>query len=136
MRLDFGNTPTPEEYTTTSESEIELGNDLLKGASWDTANQKSPHIHLLPREDYLPPSETLLRAYQLELDIEAKEDSMYGFIDDIITITIDDPILVERSKNASLLIIHTLFRTLQSSEPLKRDDPLSLKNLSGECQPA
>ena len=34
---------------------------------------------------------------------------MDGFIDDVITITIDDPFWVERAKNAYLLIIHTIF---------------------------
>ena len=54
------------------------------------------------------------------------------FVDDIIAITIDDPNLVGRTKNASLLVIHTIFRPLQFSSILKRDDPLSLCKLSGE----
>ena len=48
---------------------------------------------------------------------------MDRFIDDIITITIDDPPWVERAKNAALLIIHTIFRPWKSNEPLKQDDP-------------
>ena len=32
------------------------------------------------------------------------------------------------------MVIHTLFRPLQSSEPLKRDDLLSLRKLAGEGQ--
>ena len=51
---------------------------------------------------------------------------MYGFIDCIITIIIDDPSWVERTKNTALLIIHTIFRPLHSSETLKWDDPISL----------
>ena len=56
------------------------------------------------------------------------------FIDKIITITIDDPRYVERAKNAALLVIHTKFRPLHPSEPLKRDEPLSLHKISGEGQ--
>ena len=49
-----------------------------------------------------------------------------------ITITINDPFWVERSKNAALLVIHTIFRPLHPYGPLKRDDPLSLHKLAGE----
>ena len=57
---------------------------------------------------------------------------MDGLIDDIITITIDNPHWVERAKNAYLFIIHTIFRPRNYDKPLKRDDPLSLCNLAGE----
>ena len=41
------------------------------------------------------------------------------FIDDIITITIGNPHWVECAENAALLIIHTIFRSHESDEPLK-----------------
>ena len=72
-----------------------------------------PHRHLLPREDYLPDPDPLVKADQLAVNIEAKEASMDGFIHNKITITIDDPCWAERAKNAALLVIHTIFRPLQ-----------------------
>ena len=59
---------------------------------------------------------------------------MDGFIDNIITITVNDKHCIDCSKSAALLVIHTLFRPLKPSEPLKRDDPLSLRKLAGEGQ--
>ena len=59
---------------------------------------------------------------------------MYGLIDEIITITIDNPCWVERAKNTTLLIIHTIFRPRQYDEPLKRYNPLSLHKIAGEVQ--
>ena len=59
---------------------------------------------------------------------------MDGLIDDIITITVDGYHWIDRAKSAALLVIHTLFRPLQPSEPLKRDDPLSLRKLAEEGQ--
>ena len=50
---------------------------------------------------------------------------MDGFIDNIITITMD-------AKSAALLVIQTLLKPLQESEPLKCNDPLSLSKLAGE----
>ena len=59
---------------------------------------------------------------------------MYGLIYDIIAIAIDEPSWVECAKNLSLLIIRTIFRPLQSSILLKRDDLLSLSKLAAEGQ--
>ena len=50
----------------------------------------------------------------------------------IIAITIDDTNWVERARDAALLVIHTIFRPLQYPEPLKMEDPLSLRKLAGE----
>ena len=134
LRLLFGTTPEPAEYNTIVEAAIDLGKDLLADTSWDTTNLHSPHRHLLPRKDYLLTSDPLLKADFLTVNIEAKDSSIDGFIDDILTITIDDQWCVERAKNAALLIIHTIFRPRQSDETLKRDDPLSLRKLAVEVQ--
>ena len=68
------------------------------------------------------------------MDITATETSMDGFIDDIITIMVDEEHWIDRAKSAALLVVHTLFGPLQPSEPLKRDNPLSLRKLAGEGQ--
>ena len=54
---------------------------------------------------------------------------MYGFIDNITTITVDDEHWIKREKGASLSVIHTLLLPLQQPEPLKQDDQLSLSKL-------
>ena len=64
--------------------------------------------------------------------ITAIEASMYGLIDDIITLIVDDEHWIERAKIVALLVIHTLFRPLQPSEHLKRENSLSLRKISGE----
>ena len=91
LHLPFGTTPTPSEYTTISETAIDLGENLLADTSRDVANLQSSHRHLLQREDYLLASEPLFKAYQLTVNIKIKETSMDGFIDDIINITIEYP---------------------------------------------
>ena len=68
------------------------------------------------------------------MDITATEASMDVFIDDIITITVDEYHWIDRAKSASLLVIHTLFRPIQPSEPLKQDDPISLRKMMEEGQ--
>ena len=131
LSLTFSTTPAPEEYTTISEVSINIENDILTDAYWDATNLQSPHRNLLSGEDYPPALYTLVKAYQMEVNIEAKESPIYEFINDIITITIDDSCWVEHFKNAALLVIHTIFRPLHPYEPLKWDQPLSLRKLSG-----
>ena len=50
----------------------------------------------------------LAKAYPSAVDITSTEASMDGFIDDIITITVDDDHWIDRAKSAALLVIHTL----------------------------
>ena len=134
LRLPFGTTPVPAEYTTFSEAEIDLGNDLLRYESWDTDDLKSPYQSLLLQEEKQQSASHLETSDPLAVDITATEASMDGFIDEIITITVDDKHWIDRSKIAALLIIHTIFRPLQPSEPLKLDNPFSLSKLVGEGQ--
>ena len=51
----------------------------------------------------------LAKSDTLAVEIIATEASMYGFIDDIITITVDGDHWIDRAKTAALLVIHTLF---------------------------
>ena len=68
------------------------------------------------------------------MEITATEESMDGFINDIVTITADDKHWIDRAKRAADLVIHALFRPLHPSKPQKQDDPLSLSKLLGEEQ--
>ena len=99
--------------------------------SWYATYLKSPHRHLLPREDYLPPPDPLVQADTLSVDAEARESSTDGLIDDVINLTIDDSIWVERAKNMALLVIYTIFCPLHTSEPLTWEEPLSICKLAG-----
>ena len=53
----------------------------------------------------------------LAVDIESKDFSMDGFIDYIITLTINVPNLADWAKNEALLVIYTILRPLQISDP-------------------
>ena len=89
---------------------------------------------MLPLEEKQQSASHLATADPLSVEITSTEASMYGFIDDIIAITVDDKHWIDCAQIAALLVIHALFRPLQPSEPLKRDDPLSLSKLVGEGQ--
>ena len=113
LSLPFGTTPAPEEYTTVSEAAIDLGNDILWGESWDTDDRNSSHRSLLPQEEKQKSEIHLAKADPLAVDITVTEASIDGFIDDIITIMVDDKQWIHHAKSAALLVIYTLFRPLQ-----------------------
>ena len=90
LRLTFGNTPVPAEYMTISEAAIYLGNNLLQDQSCDTDDLNSPHQSLLPQEEKQQSASHLATTYPLAVYITATEASMDGFINDIITIAVND----------------------------------------------
>ena len=70
----------------------------------------------------------------LSVDITATDASMDGFINYIITITVGDKNWIGCAKSAALLVIHTLFQPVQLLEPLKRNNQLFFRKLTGEVQ--
>ena len=115
LKLTFGDTTSPEEYTIVSEATIELGNDPPREESWDKYDLNLPHRYYLPQEEKYQSASHLEMADPLAVDITATEASVYGFIDNIITIMDNDEHWIDRVKSAALLVIHTLFRPLQQS---------------------
>ena len=91
--------------------------------SWDATNLESPHRHLLPREDHGSASDHIVNSEQMAVNIEAKEASMDGFINYIVTITIYCPLWVYRANNIALFVIHIIIRQMHPYETLKQDDP-------------
>ena len=80
LRLTFGTTPAPAEYTTISKAEIYLGNNQLRYESWDTTDIKSPHSNLIPEEDKCHSADHLSKLYPLAVNIKAKEAYLDFFI--------------------------------------------------------
>ena len=56
-----------------SEAERDLVNDLLMETSWDAIDLQSTHRHLLPGEDYVPTSDSLVKVDTIAVDVESKE---------------------------------------------------------------
>ena len=57
---------------------------------------------------------------------------MDGLIYNIIKINIDKPTWVEWAKNTTLLVIHNIFQTLQTSETLNIYESLLLQKYQGK----
>ena len=73
LRLPFGTTPAPAEYTTISEAAIDLGKNIPQDQSWDTNDLNSPHRYLLPPEEEQQSPSHLEKADPLAVEIIATE---------------------------------------------------------------
>ena len=83
--------PEIAEYITAIYAAIKLENNLLREISWDSIDIQSPHRHLNQEEEYQPMSDPTSQSDTLVVNIKAKEHFMDGFIERIITLTIDEP---------------------------------------------
>ena len=54
-----------------------------------------------------------------------------GYIDDIITVMLEIESWVDKALNAAPLVIHSLFRLIDGSDPLPRDDSIIIQKLKG-----
>ena len=66
-----------------------LGNNLLWDESWETDDLNLPHQSLLPQEEKQQSERNLTTEDPLAVETTATEASMDGFIDDIVTITVN-----------------------------------------------
>ena len=58
-----------------------------------------------------------------------------GYIDDVITVTVDEDNYVEKGQHAAPLAVHCVFRPVKTKDPLPRDDAVSIRKLDGEGTP-
>ena len=95
----------------------------------------SPHQEKLPPPAYLDDSIPFAGAADLDVNILVDNTGRVDdFIDDRIIINPDVNNNKERGVQAMLLAIHTLFRPLDTNEPIFREDCLSLDRLHEEGQ--
>ena len=79
--------------------------------------------------------EGIQKVRELAVYIPNRTSFADGFIDDILTIALDQEDEVKRSQEAPPLIFHSIFRPVDENEPLPRNDNMSKTKLAGEGQP-
>jgi len=136
LRLPFGVSPGPSLYSTISEAIYDVVNDLLNERKWDREKLNSPQVSLLEKPE--PPDLSIdpEPVRKLSVYIPDRQSFADGYIDDCLSVALDIGDEVQRSQEAPPLVVHSIFRPLDTSDPLPRDDNISLKKLKGEGQPS
>jgi hypothetical protein len=138
LRLTFGGSPNPSEFSAISETITDLTNIILQHRDWNPATLHSEFNALIDENPRL-----------LALDVEfaeAREPLMewelsdFGatdvYIDDIFNVfpMVSDDYL-RRGQNAALLAIDLLGRPTQPDDPLPRDPLVAVKKVLAEGSP-
>ena len=136
LRLPFGASAGPALYSTVSEMIFDLCNDLVTDPTWDYRTLHSPHSTKLETPTLTDDSIPFEEAIPLMVDVPVREISFDGYIDDIIAVALDCDDNVRRSQETVPLAVHSIYRPIATNEHLTRDDPLSLRKLSGDGTPS
>ena len=131
-RLAFGITSGPSEYSMLSDLMADYANILIHDESRNISDLHSPNQKLFGKILYQDASVQIKKSKKLSVPVTSSKASVDGYIDDLVTLVLDEPALRERAENAVPLLVHILFRPVAPDEPTDRDDPLSLRKLKGE----
>ena len=136
LRLPFGVANGPNDFCLVSEPIMDLTNDILRDETWDPNMIHSPLQSMLhPVFNRYNDDIPFGTARQLFVYVPFHMAMADGYIDDIITAMIEENDWVDRGQNAAPLAVHTLFRPVDKTEQIPRDDPASIRKLEGEGTP-
>lgn len=139
LRMTFGGSPHPSEFSALSECIADISNTLLQTDDWNPDELYSPYNALLDQEPRLEeaeipfaPARTLLVDPQL-----ADGGAADVYIDDIFNVF---PLLSDqhwkRGRNAALLAIDCMGRPTRVDDPLPRDPLIAVKKALAEGSPS
>ena len=115
---------------------FDLANDIVIEPEWDPDRLHSPLSDKLCEPEISSDNIEFEKACELFVDIPWCDITYDGYIDDIIAMALNKADGVRRSQEAVPLAVHSIYRPLCRKEPTTRDDPLSLRKLSGEGTPS
>ena len=135
VRLPFGVSAGTSMYSLISEAIFDLVNDLLLDPVWDPATLHSPHYKSLRKPEKLDKDIPFGKANKLHVYVPSRNTFCDGYIDDCVTMALDESNNVAKAQNALPLGVHTIMRPVHHNEPIFRNDPLSKTKLLGEGTP-
>ena len=136
LRLPFGVANGPNDFCLVSEMVMDLTNDILRNNTWSPKTIHSPLQKQFdkPKEQY-PDTEKYSEARPLLIYVPFHPAVADGYIDDVITVMLDEEDWVEKGQNAAPLAVHTTFRPIDKRDILPRDDVTSIRKMEGEGTP-
>lgn len=106
----------------------------MNDPDWDPPTLHSPLQDKLPPDNPLPGdipfNQALPTIISPPIDCCAKSDI---YIDDKITVSLDDPMILPKAKATVLLAIHVVSHPIQPNEPIPRENIVSISKLFAEC---
>ena len=117
-RLAFGITSGPSEYSMLSDLMADYANILIHDESWNINDLHSPNQKIFGKILYQDNSEQIKKKKKLSVPVTSSKASVDRYIDDLVTLVLDEPDLREREENAVPLLVHILFRPVAQMNQL------------------
>jgi hypothetical protein len=134
LRLPFGGRACPSLWSDVSETITDLSNALASDTTWDPDTLHSPLQHLIPPMVSEPNTVPFAQALPTSVTIPHSDGHYKAdiFIDDLISVILDDGNGCKTGAAASLLAIHTVGRPVAGHEPVTRNELTAEKKLIAE----
>ena len=133
LRLTFGGSPCPSEWTSISEPICDLVIALLQCEDWDPHELASSLQEMYPPISNLSPDIPFGQSREMSVQLPALDCGQSDvFIDDIVTFGIDSPKNRPRLLAATPLAIDTVARPIDPNEPLPRTTFISKTKATAE----
>ena len=133
LRLPFGVSNGPNDYSIVIESIFDLTNDIFRDKIFDPQEVYSPIQGEIDQPaTYHTDNTPFGPAWPLFLEVPFHPAKSDGYIEDVITVAVDIQGWVAKVLNTAPLAIHSIFRPTKESDPLPRDDSISKRKLKGE----
>jgi hypothetical protein len=144
LRMTFGGSPNPAQWSDVSEVVTDLANDLVRRNDWDPQQFKSPHQALLSTDEAVDNDRGEIRPDDAFAEpeffaVDEPEDDRARFdcyLDDIFGAFVDRE--AERSAAAIPITLHIVGRPHDPSsrESFPRDDILAIPKFLAEAKPS
>ena len=143
LRMTFGGSPNPSQWSDISELMCDLANDLVRHPGWDHISCASPHHASLasqfsqqPVHPTPAPVPALAQTLPLAIQPPNPTDTLPKadcYIDDLFSVMLES----DASRGAASLpfVLHLLGRPQDPTDALTRDDLLSLTKFKAEAAP-
>ena len=136
LRLTFGGAACPSEWSNMSEVVTDLAAVILNSEEWNPNNLSSPVTNKIPTCKNLPDNTPFEPGLPIIVDPKTpKRGTCDVYIDDIATVTVDEPGNALRAKEVVPLAVHALGRPQSEVEHLPRDNLVSISKLAAEGSP-
>ena len=136
-RLCFGIASGPSEWCVISEIIVDFAAILMNDESWNVSEYFNPHKDISTSIEYLDRSIKCENTKEtISKDLKTTDSYVDGYIDDLLTIILDNPKLIKRGSQAVPLMCHVIFRPVHKNETLPRSDILNKTKLIAEGIPS
>ena len=120
LRMPFGGSPCPSEFSLLTDIVTDTINDLLNDKNWNNKKIYSKAVHDIPDPVRLSDDIPYAQARSLSVDLPVEENGKSDvFIDDIITCAVDIEDNLDRITKAPITIIEATARHELSSDVQK-----------------